>query len=402
MNLVSISRITKSADFVVEYGIYLFVFATFLSTSLWQLALTAVFLAWIVKHGVTKGRHLDYAHHSLVAYGLVFGLLLLLSTLYAVDTVHGLKIYKNTIGAAMILLLVIPDIFRDEKKRARLLWALALTGLCVALVQTGRYAFDFLADGELKNYPFYRKMSEPLLFYAPFALAMYCLGKGKASVFWGGVFVAQLALLLATGARAVWLGIAIGILLWLVLKAERKLVGLAAVLALAFGVLLIFSQGNLVIKRINEGGLTINDRIERVWKPAYEMIAERPWTGHGFGDFYGELVRHSEQHPWWPVGRPGPYGPHNNYLEIWFSAGIGALVCMILMFAHLFRRLVEYVRQRHARSDVYLGLAVLTSFVASYFVRAVFEDVGWRQFGLLLGIGTVLSLSMPRSDSKST
>lgn len=391
MNLESISRITKSADFVVEYGIYLFVFTTFLSTSLWQLALTAVLLAWMVKHGVTKGRHLDYVRHSLVAYGLVFGLLLLLSILYAVDTVHGLKIYKNTIGAAMILLLIIPDVFQDEKKRTRLLWVLASAGLCIVLVQIGRYVFDFLADGELKNYPFYRKMSEPLLFFAPFALAMYCLGKGKASVFWGGVFVVQLALLLATGARAAWVGVAIGLLLWLALKAERKLVGLVAVLALALGALLIFSQGNLVMKRINEGGLTINDRIERVWKPAYEMIAERPWIGYGFGDFYGELVRHSERHPWWPVGRPGPYGPHNNYLEIWFSAGVVALACLILMYAHLFRRLVEYVRQRHAPSDIYLGLAVLASFVGLYLVRAVFEDIGWRAFGVLLGIGAVLS-----------
>ena len=388
------TRIIKYTEAIIEYGVYVYILAMFHSTSLRTLTLTAILLTWIVRHVVTKGNHLGYLRHPLAGIALVFGALVLLSTLYAPDTLKVLRVYKNTIGAAMVLLLTIPDVFRNEQRQSRLLWLLAYTALGIVLVQLGHYVTDCLKYGTIREYFHYRSMSEPLALYLPFVLAVAFLSKSKTAFFWITVVVFQLGLLQATGARGAWVGIAVALFLWLLLKPERKFVFFVVALTLiVFAIYMKLPGDSVLPKRIAEGlmGPPTVERLERLWPQAYEMIAAKPLLGYGYGDYYGELDRQSMRHPEWIVARPGPYGPHNNFLEIWFSAGIATLASLIYLCARLFGQLATTVRSAAQPLTFYFALATLCAFTAHFLVRGFVEDMNWRPLGLLVGIAVMLS-----------
>ena len=396
------ARTVRYFDRVIEYGVYLYIPAMFISISLWQLALTAILLAWLVKHVVTHGRHLGYLRHPLVWIGMVFGALVLLSTSYAPDTLNVLGAYKNTIGAAMILLLAVPDVFKDERRQQRLLRLMAYSALGIVLVQFGRYVADGLTYETIQNYSHYRNMAEPLALYLPFALAAAFLsGKSSRAFLWITVVVLQLGLLLATGARGAWAGIAVALFLWLLLKPERKFVIFVTALALmALALYIWLPPGNILSKRIAEelmGGSAI-ERLDRLWLQTYEMIAARPLLGYGYGDYFGELNRQSAQHPEWVVYRPGPYGPHNNFLDIWFSAGIIALACLIYLYARFFGQLVATIRSSVSPLSMYFALATLCAFTTHFLVRSFVDDMNWRPLGVLMGIAVALSAVRRTAD----
>ncbi|TAM45926.1 MAG: hypothetical protein EPN55_06845 [Gammaproteobacteria bacterium] len=388
------AKFIKLADVVIEYAVYVFVLAMLVSTSLWQLALAAILLFWTARHVAGRGTGLGYLREPLVLAGLAFCTLVLISTFYASDTLEGLRVYKNTIGASMILLLAIPDIFRDERRQRRLFATLAYAAAVVVLVQVGRYVVDFLQDGSIRNYSHYRKMAEPFLFYLPFALAFAFLSAGiKASIFWIIVMISQVVLLLLTGARSAWIGVAAALLVWLILKPNRTLF-MASAAATAIAALVMLAYDSPLSMRISEGVLSAStmERVGRLWPQTYSMIATSPFLGHGYGDYYGELLRQSAQHPEWVVLRPGPYGPHNNYLEIWFSAGIATLAVLIYLCARLVGQMVEVVRSSAQAPTAYFALATLCAFTAHFLVRGFVEDVNWRPLGVLAGIAAALTL----------
>lgn len=387
--------IIKYANTVIEYAVYAFVLAMLVSTSLWQLAMAALFFAWFAKHVVSRGRELDYLRQPLMAAGLIFCATVLVSTFYAFDIREGLRVYKNTIGAAVILLLAIPDVFRDEERQRRLLYVLACSAVGVTLLQLGRYGVDYLRDGSIRNYSHYRKMAEPLVIYLPFALALVFLHeKMRTRAFWASVVILQAGLLLATGARGAWAGVMVMLFVWLILKPEKKFILIFTCMTAMVSLALLVLDTPLV-HRIGEGimSATTLERLERLWPQAYEMIVARPIAGYGYGDYYGELLRQSAQHPEWVVLRPGPYGPHNNYLETWFSAGIVALVSLIYLCAKLFSQLVTVVRLSVHAPTAYFALATLCAFTAHFLVRGFVEDMNWRPLGVLAGIAVVLSLN---------
>jgi O-antigen ligase len=380
---------------IIEYAVYLCIPALFLSISLREVALTVIFLAWFVKHSVTKGSQLGYLRHPLIWVGLMFGGLLLVSTFYASNTLKGLQEYKDTIGGAMILLLAIPDVFRSERQQSRLLRLLAYTALGLAVFQLGRYITDYVKYGSLLSYAHYRDMSEPLVLFMPFALVAALLANNRWPLFlWSVVVLLLLGLVLATGARGAWVAAIVALFLWPVLKLEKKIMFFIAVLSLiTMASFFWFSSGTILEKKAEEGlgGASTMVRIDQIWPQTYEMIAARPWLGYGYGDYYGELVRQSANHPWWVVERAGPYGPHNIFLEIWFSAGIVPLICLIYLSARLFKQLVVIVRSAADPQAVYFALATLSAFTANYLVRGFVETMNWAALGLLLGIVVMLS-----------
>lgn len=388
------ANFSKYANAGIEYATYVFVLAMFVSTSLWQLALTVMLLAWVAKQVAGRGRELGYLREPLLLASLVFCGLVLISTFYAPDVLEGLRVYKNTIGATMILLVALPDVFSDERRQHRLLVALAWAAVAVVLIQAGHYIVDFLQDGSIRPYSHYRKMAEPLVFYFPFVLALAVLSAGiKTSVFWIIVAIFQVVLLLLTGARSAWVGIAAALLIWLILKPNRTFFMISAA-ATAIAVLIMLAYDSPLSTRLSEGIMSTStmERLGRLWPQAYAMIAASPFLGHGYGDYYGELLRQSAQHPEWVVLRPGPYGPHNNYLEIWFSAGIAALAVLIYLCVRLVGQLVGVARSFVHAPTAYFALATLCAFTAHFLVRGFVEDVNWRPLGVLVGIAVALTM----------
>lgn len=408
MNSEKLSRTTEK---IIEYGVYIFIIAPYVSTSVKEVTLVVLLVAWLTRHIATRGALLGYLRHPISVLAVAFCIIVLISTFYSHDVLDNVRVYKNTLGSALLLILTIPDVFVDRKRISRLLNVVALTGLCITLFALSDYigAYQKLGRGILSNPALFRDSSITLELYLPFTLAAMLTARSRINLAWSILLIVQSVLIVVTAARGVWVAVAVALSLWAILKFDKKIVLLCAISAgVIAGVLLIAFPTNIVTAKFREGFCRENidygceQRIKVAWDPAYEMIAAKPLLGYGYGDYFGVLERNHAEHPHWVVYRPGPYGPHNNYLEIWFSAGILALVLMIFLYASLVDHLYRFVRSSSEPLVAYVGLAALTAFAGHYLIHGFIEDIRWRPLGILLGIAIVLCARVATAAAKGS
>jgi O-antigen ligase len=140
--------------------------------------------------------------------------------------------------------------------------------------------------------------------------------------------------LLATKTRAVWLSFAISILVLFCTSSSRRLrracLGLA--LAVSFGVLTIFSFGNISSSfdaRLEERG-PVEFRMA-VYRAGWEMFLDKPLAGWGAENMQPELAKRiSDFHQ-------EAFFFHNTYLEIAVEHGVMGLFLYLWMVVSLFR-----------------------------------------------------------------
>lgn len=143
-----------------------------------------------------------------------------------------------------------------------------------------------------------------------------------------------LAVLLLTKSRAAYVGFAVGLLVALSSQRGRVPIralavgvgGLVATIALVAA--LAAFAGQLDAKVLSESTKSLRYRWE-YWQGAWGVIAERPWSGWGLGNFAGPYLRH--KHPW---ASEEISDPHNLILEVWAGAGAVAafmMTCAIIL-----------------------------------------------------------------------
>lgn len=390
------SKLIPALDAIMEIGTYVYVFALFNqgTTALSSLGLYVPLIAWLVKHGLTKGILLGYLRHPLSISALTFGGLVLVSTTFAPDTPRSLDAYRTTIGTAMFLLVIVGDAFRYQEKQLRLLKVMAFSGLYVNFLQIKDFVWDYRATGSfLSDYTRYRTYSDSLTFFAPFTLAMAGLARTRIAWIWWGVFALQLLLLFFTGARGAWLGLGISLLIWTFVKFDKKMLGTIATIGIAAAILLtVIMPRNIVMDRIHEG-ISTSGRTHGTWGPSYEMMLDKPILGYGWGKsvYHNEFNRRAPNEPTWSFKQS--LGPHSNYLEVGFAAGLVGMLSLILLYAKAFARLLELSRRPATYHIGYFALATLGAFIAQYLVRGFVESSRWQPLGLLLGIAVALLLS---------
>lgn len=122
-----------------------------------------------------------------------------------------------------------------------------------------------------------------------------------------------------------------------------------------------------------------------LWEFAWEMLAERPWTGYGYISFWGTAVVEGTDQPFdraWDVR--GIVHGHNGYIDIAVIMGIPAL--LVAIWAFLIAPLRDYMRIPLRKENVFLGdffmmillFTALNSFLESFFFRRA--DPVWLFF----------------------
>jgi O-antigen ligase len=97
--------------------------------------------------------------------------------------------------------------------------------------------------------------------------------------------------------------------------------GLALLVFLVVGIAIATCQLDLQV--LTESTKSLSYRAE-FWRGAWGVIQEKPWSGHGPGNFGGPYLRHKL-----PESSEEIREPHNALLEIWSTAGLPALLAFL-------------------------------------------------------------------------
>jgi O-antigen ligase len=221
---------------------------------------------------------------------------------------------------------------------------------------------------------------------------------GVARLFWALAGAVSAALLIMTGSRGGFVGLALGIVLGSyvchgIISWRRAAALAATLLAIAVPVLAVVSikSGGILAERVREMILspgTSSDERVYIWLPILDKMMANPVTLiTGFGwDAYDVMGFR--------------YATHNYYLQLWFELGIIGLACYLMVIGQLLitaRRAAERAPEETAH---YLIAFIYGSFamLAAVFFTAITTPwlYIWAYIGLVMRMA-VLALQTSKS-----
>lgn len=182
------------------------------------------------------------------------------------------------------------------------------------------------------------------------------------------------AVLMLTKSRSAALGFVAGLVA--VAIAQRRRIGgrslaIAAGGLVGLGGLLVvagFATKQLDREVFSQSTMSLRYRWE-YWVGASGVIRERPWTGHGPGNFAGPYLRHKLA-----AASEEVRDPHNLLLEAWAAAGLPALACLVVALATGMLCCFAAERGEGRTSDAPRRYLLLCSF-GTLFVPVVFGEM---------------------------
>ena len=320
---------------------------------------------------------------------------LFIAALVSPDRGYSLNAFRKEWLELVLVAIGFGPVFRTHARQAQLLLTLGIAAAMMVAIEIMQYANEYLVEGGFSSdIARHRWYADSLIFFMPAVLALAWLTPGRTRWAWNGLLGLQLLLLAATSSRGAWLGAVLGVALAVPLLGIRRRI----VLALAgAGIAAVVIAAQVLPSSLTDGalerGLSTTLRDQGTWGPSYEMIAERPLLGFGYGKerFHTEFNRRAPERPWWLIRES--VGPHSTYLQILFSAGLVGFVPFVVWIAAVFG---ELWRRGHARSTDprarALCYAAAGALAACYLGRGFVEVVRWAPLGVIAAVGVGIAL----------
>ncbi len=344
---------------------------------------------------VRSGRFGRLANLPVVRWMLLAAAALFVAALNSPDRAYSLNAFRKEWLEVVLVTMAFGSLFRTPCRQAQLLLTLGIAAAMMAAIELLQYAGEFLLEGGFSaDVARHRWYADSLIFYMPAALSLARLTPGRSRCAWSALLGLQLLLLAATSSRGAWLGAAlcIGIAVPLLGIRRRIVLGLVGAAVAAVVIAAQVLPSSLTDHALSRG-LSTTLRDQGTWGPSYEMIAERPLLGFGYGKerFHAEFNRRAPERPWWSIRES--VGPHSTYLQILFSAGLVGFVPFVVWIATVFGVLWRSGRTQpidpRSRALCYAAAGAL---VACYLVRGFVEVVRWAPLGLIAAISVGFAL----------
>jgi O-antigen ligase len=337
---------------------------------------------------LTRGRVIvDLLSSHLGAATAVYVIALGYAIAIAPDPNASWRAFVPAHGRALLTALFVGYAASRAENARYLLIALVAGALISSMRQIVAHAVFWTEMGAWQiPYDWVREFGEAHGFFLPAVIAMALLAKGR----WRIASLATVAaveglLLLVTGLRGAWLGVAAAAILAGAMSRRWMLLAAALGIACAGVALLVFMAPEGVVAQRLARGFDTSLRTTGTWGPALDLIGERPLKGYGYGlavfheAFNAEVPRHPE---WaWKTS----LGPHSIFLGAWFAGGPVLLAAMLWLFASMARAYVGNFRSASEPPVRALALSALAAFTSFYLVHGLLEDKLWLAFGILLG-----------------
>ncbi|HEX7327486.1 MAG TPA: O-antigen ligase family protein [Casimicrobiaceae bacterium] len=329
-----------------------------------------------------------------------------LSLVWSIDRRYSLDQLETEVAYSLLVMLIFHVAARDAAA-VRTLFAVALASLGVLAALA--VAME-IAWGTWIPYRFHYGVgawSTWLVLAAPLLVCLVAppplgFGGGKSALAVGALLLALvLATARLTGNRMVWIALAISLAVMIAaaaLRWQRRVSRRPVLIALALIALMgTFAVGfvDSVVERATiayqgeespEATLANDPRIA-LWEDVAHRVAERPWTGYGFGRRILARQLTSE------LDNPMLVHAHNLFASQALQTGLPGLAFFTAMLAALVLRFVRYLRSRDDMLALagLIGLAVVVGFVVKsqtddFLYRSNAKEF-WALSAILLGFG---------------
>ncbi len=336
-----------------------------------------------------------------------------LSVLWAADRGKAITELRVMVIEPALLYLILRTAVREIKDLLRVVDALVIAGVIVAVIGLVLFASGqgvITAEGGAQRLAsVYGSPNNVGLLIGrcfPFALAFVLmpLDRKRRLFGLGALGVMALAAMLSQSAGALFIGTPAAALLVLLLALRRRarlaVVGLAGVGAAVFALAM---QSPRFARVVDLGEGTSFFRV-RVWQSALQMIAERPLTGWGLDQFLNAFRGQYMMPDAWQ--EPSLSHPHNWVLDWLVRLGAGGLLIFLIIQAAFWQTTIRVYRAQPEALRLALIIGAMGSMVnllAHGLVdNSVFVPDLAIIFTFLLGIASNLHRQPPGSLVDST
>jgi O-antigen ligase len=326
----------------------------------------------------------------------------------------ALGVVKRDILAPVLAGLVFFALTRTRRDLLRWCWVLTV-GLLALTVMVVREPFDPTSLAQNPAYLNVGWLTTWLVTLAPLlsVLLLAPHARRRESRVLLGIGIACICIASwMSGSRMIWVCFAAMLALGMAVNLPRLEAQVQRRHALAFGglllavlllMLLLTMQFRASTQSPQTDAITfaLQDHRNLIWREALAMIAERPWSGFGYGnEAIGDLFSARFTEPWF---RAFVRQPHNVLLNQALQMGLMGAALLAAMFTALAGTFVRVLRGHRfsalARWSASCGLAL----VAGVLLRNTVDDFFTRHGVLFFGIacGALLGLATRRSPLKS-
>jgi O-antigen ligase len=340
--------------------------------SVFGIALSNIFfgLTAVVTPRAMRGTSFQWQRVRLVLIPLcLYAALVLASIPFSYDPLHSLGKIRNLLSLLSLFLALV--LVRGELQVRKVVDGLVLVTALVATYGLGQFLVGFGDINHRIRGPFshYMTFAGVLLMVDLLLIAQMLCGPAWRSRWrWLALVVINVALV-GSLTRSAWVGLVLTMIVMLLLRSPRYLIGLIPAALLFF----ILAPSTVIERVVSIGDVQDISNYDRLCmaEAGLHMIAERPLFGVG-PDMVGELYpiyRH-------PTGfRPTTPHLHNSYLEIAAESGLPALAAFLWMIGGTlwisYRRYRQEEREGGRNADLYMGAFVA---LLAFSLAGIFED----------------------------
>ncbi len=237
-----------------------------------------------------------------------------------------------------------------------------------------------------------------------FGVLFFCaaaLFARRRALFWGGMAVLGLALLLLSTSKTslVALVLGLGVLGFVLLARRGGAVTVIAVYAAVLGLVMLgaalWLAPNIFLELLGKDA-TLTGRT-KIWAGVIRQARLRPWLGYGYGAVWTETSR------WGPLAKISQeagftaHHAHNSWLEQWLGLGWVGLTTWALYYLGVLGRAIWAVFTSRGALLMFPFLMVYTLISLTESVALVYNDLRWVLF-VALASRLALPQSGPEAD----
>ncbi len=382
--------------FILEYGVYLYVFWLFFDKgeSLRNIGLYSAFAVWLIL--VFFRKRVTFSLDVITLGFFIYLGSTVLSTIFSVDPIYSFTALKKDVLKAVITFFIISTCF-TQRMLLRMSGVMCITGLI--LLSLGLFGFitgdtniytskNIFLSADKNQYGFYIGLLFPFFIMA-FAISSILRKKllwGLASSWavFGAVFSAS------RGAMGNVFTTILVFVFFLFKKKHLKILFAGSFILILLAIFTFkFWPEPLKFRLLSTPHhlSTFDDRTVNFWIPAMEAVKKRPILGWGYGKKLARDPRPFENSKTPDFTKKGQL--HNSFITNLFHQGIVGLLSYLYMLLStgfvLFRIAKEETDERKI-----LALTLLSIIVGSFFVNSFLKTVAFRRVAPLLAMSAAL------------
>jgi O-antigen ligase len=414
--------LAERIDAIIRFFLYFLIFALPYSSAAVEICVGVSTFLWLIKRGmifVYSQEHKNFfgflkaflpktnVLNAPIGCFLAACFLSIAGSLYIQDSF--LHFFSKILEWFVIFFLVL-EVFTEKKHFQTALVVFLFTGISTVLDSLFQFYISHKdifnkrviipGDRATAGFKTPNNLGIYLTCLVPLSLAaFYMIKKNRALAFMVGlIFLFSLWSLYVVDSRGSWLGVFVGLGLFLILKnwswvrKQKVLTGIAVVIFL-----LVLSQ-----KFMQERSETVGWRFS-VWIDSIKMVEDRPFFGHGINTFMRVFQEYNES------AKINPTYAHNSVIQMAAETGIVGVFLFLFIIGKLFYVGIKQALQSHDSWFTYMTLGLFTG-TAAFFVQA-FSDTSfeslqssvlfWLVAGMMIAMDNLFE-SITKYDIKRT